>query len=137
MTTLDRLIGTWELTMQHVAMAEPVRGRETYRSILDGAFVEMARTYDHPDFPDALAIWSETRSYYFDVRGVVRVFEHRFSDSGWSAQRASDGEAFAQRQTATFTTPDVIDGVGEMSHDDGATWQHDYTIRLERAGSRE
>lgn len=137
MSALDRLVGTWDLTMHHTAMTEPVRGRETYRPILDGAFLEMQRTYDHPDFPDAIAIMSETRTHYFDVRGISRVFTHELSDRGWSSARSSDGEAFAQRQSITFTTPDTMNGIGELSPDDGATWQHDYTIHLERVTADE
>lgn len=132
MSALRRLVGTWDLTMRHVAVEEPIIGRETYRTILDGAFVELTRTYEHPDFPDAVAIMSETVAHHFDVRGVVRVFEQRFDATSWISQRSRGSEAFAQRQTAHFTTPDVIDGVGEMSHDDGMNWVRDYTINLIR-----
>ncbi|MEZ5320583.1 MAG: hypothetical protein R2698_00550 [Microthrixaceae bacterium] len=135
MNALDRLVGTWDLTMHHTSTAEPIRGRETYRPILDGAFVEMHRVYHHPDFPDAIAILSETRSHTFDVRGVVRTFDHRLTDTGWASERPSGDEAFAQRQTVTFTTPDTADGTGEISHDDGRTWKLDFTIHLERVST--
>jgi hypothetical protein len=39
MGALDRLIGTWEFTMHHAEMAEPIAGRQRYERVLDGAFV--------------------------------------------------------------------------------------------------
>lgn len=130
------LIGTWDLTMQHVAFDEPIRAREQYRPMLDGQFMEVQRTYERADFPDAVLIMSASRSFYFDVRGIVREFANVFSASGWVSERPAGDEAFAQRQTATFTSPDVVEAVGEMSHDDGLTWVHDYTLRMERVAGR-
>ncbi len=37
--SLDPLLGTWEIAMRHVAVPEPVAGRQQYERILDGAFV--------------------------------------------------------------------------------------------------
>ena len=75
MSALDRLLGTWEFTMHHSAMSEPVTGRQRYERALDGAFVLQHWTSYHPDFPDAMALLSDDRYHYFDVRGITRVFE--------------------------------------------------------------
>ncbi|RDB49101.1 hypothetical protein [Tsukamurella tyrosinosolvens] len=131
MSTLDRLVGTWSFTMQHVAMTVPVLGTQTYRWTLGGAFVEQDWTYEHPDFPDAIAMLDERHLHYFDVRGVVRVFDLTLDDSGWAMIRRDDD--FWQRSTGRFIGNDTIEGSGELSYDEGVNWQHDYSIECRRA----
>jgi hypothetical protein len=106
MSALDRLLGTWEFTMHHSAISEPVTGRQRYERVLDGAFVLQHWTYYHPDFPDAMALLSDDRYHYFDVRGITRVFELEVDDAGWSMIRLD--EDFSQRSTARFRGPDVM-----------------------------
>jgi hypothetical protein len=125
--SLDRFLGAWDFTMHHSAMAEPVTGRQRYERVLDGAYVLLTWTYDHPDFPDAMALLSPESMYYFDVRGVTRVFDLQIDEAGWSIIRL-DPE-FSQRNTARFDGPEAIDTDGEYSSDRGATWQHDFTMR--------
>lgn len=116
--------------MHHSAMTEPVTGRQRYERVLDGAFIRLDWTYDHADFPDAMAILSEDTMYYFDVRGIVRVFDLQVDQVGWSTVRL-DPE-FSQRYTARFRGPDTIDTDGEYSDDRGATWHHDFTMSSTR-----
>ena len=130
MSPLDRLLGTWEFTMRHSAMSEPVTGRQRYERVLDGAFVLQHWTYDHPDFPHAMALLSEGRYHYFDVRGVTRVFDLEIDDAGWSMIRL-DGD-FSQRFTARFRGADAMDSTGEVSDDSGVTWRPDFTMTYER-----
>ena len=130
--SLDRLLGTWQLTMRHVAMGEPVLGQHRYERVLAGAFVRLDVTYDHPDFPDALAVLDETALHYFDVRGVTRVFDLQIDGSGWTTIRRDPD--FWQRAATTFLGADAMEGTGENSHDGGATWQHDYSISYARVG---
>jgi hypothetical protein len=130
--SLDRLLGTWDFTMRNHAFPEPVSGRQHYERILDGAFVRMDWTYEHPDFPDALAVLSEENMWYFDVRGVHRLIELRFDDDGWSTLHLVP--EFAQRSTARFVDDDTIETVGEYSEDLGETWQQDYTLSSRRVG---
>lgn len=130
MSELDRLIGTWEFTMHHAAMSEPVTGRQRYESVLDGAFVLLHWTYDHPDFPDAMALLADDRCHYFDVRGIVRVFSVEVDHGGWSMIRLD--EDFSQRFAARFRGPDAMDCTGEVSHDTGVTWQPDFTMTFQR-----
>ena len=116
--------------MHHSDMSEPVTSRQRYERVLEGAFVLQQWTYDHPDFPDAMALLSEDRYHYFDVRGITRVFDFDIDDSGWSMSRLD--EDFSQRQTARFRGPDVIDSTGEKSYDTGVTWQPDFTMTYQR-----
>ena len=130
MSALDRLLGHWEFTMQHSARSEAVSGRQRYERVLDGAFVRLHWTYDHPDFPDALALLSEDQCHYFDVRGVIRVFELQINDDGWSMVRLDPD--FSQRTTARFRGPDAMESTGERSQDRGLTWQPDFTMTYRR-----
>jgi hypothetical protein len=127
---LDRLLGTWDITMRHSAMTDPVIGRQRYERVLDGAYVLLNWTYDHPEFPDAMALLSEAEMHYFDVRGVTRVFDLRIDQAGWSAVRV-DPE-FSQRYTARFDGTDAMVTNGEYSNDLGVTWQHDFTMSSTR-----
>jgi hypothetical protein len=128
--SLDRVLGTWATTMQHVAVDEPVVGHQRYERVLGGAFVMLRWTVEHADFPDALALLDETTFHHFDVRGVTRVFEQRFSGSGWTMIRR-DAD-FWQRSSTTFAGADRMEGTGENSHDGGVTWQHDYSLACDR-----
>jgi hypothetical protein len=130
--SLDRLLGTWDVSMQHVAMQEPVAIRQVYERVLDGAFVLLRSTCAHPDFPDALALLTADEYHYFDVRGITRLFDLDMRDEGWSMIRRDPD--FWQRSTVTFRGPGAMDGTGENSHDGGATWEHDYTITYTRVG---
>ncbi|MCU1590719.1 MAG: hypothetical protein JWP11_1975 [Frankiales bacterium] len=128
--SLDRLLGTWELTMRHVAMPAAVRGRQCYERVLDNAFLMLHATYDHPEFPDAVALLDGSSYHYFDVRGVTRVFDLEVGDTGWAMIRR-DAD-FWQRSAATFVGADAMDGTGENSYDGGATWQHDFSLSYAR-----
>jgi hypothetical protein len=128
--SLDRLLGTWQFTMQHVAVPEPVRGQQRYERVLGGAFVQLVWTYEHPQFPDALCLLEDSVVHYFDTRGVVRRFDLELSDAGWTMVRRDPD--FWQRSAGRFVGAEAIEGTGENSSDGGATWQHDYTIRYER-----
>jgi hypothetical protein len=131
--SLDRLLGTWSFTMRHSATTQPVSGQQRYERVLDGAFVILHWTYDHPDFPDAIALLDERTCHYFDVRGITRVFDVTVDDTRWALSRA--GEDFWQRSETRFVGTEAMAGVGENSYDGGATWQHDYSIQYVRVGA--
>jgi len=129
---LDRLLGTWTISMRHVAMPAPVSGQQGYRRVLGGAFVLLEWTYEHPEFPDALAMLDGTTCHYFDVRGITRTFDLNVSDAGWTMIRRDTD--FWQRSAARFVGPDTMEGSGENSHDGGLTWQHDFSMSYARVG---
>ena len=128
---LDRLLGSWRLTMHHSQMVEPVTGHLRYERVLGDAFVALDWVYEHPDFPDAIAMLDETHFHYFDVRGVIRVFDFELDESGWRMTWIAP--EFSQRSTARFLGDDVIEVEGERSSDEGVTWQHDFRMELHRA----
>jgi hypothetical protein len=129
--SLDALIGAWNITMRHVAMAQPVTGQQRYERVLDQAFVMLHWTFDHADFPDALALLDDRTFHYFDVRGVTRIFDFEIGSRGWAMTRR--GDDFWQRCAATFVDVNTMEGAGENSHDAGASWQHDFDITYSRA----
>jgi len=128
--TLDDLLGSWDISMHHVTMSGVVSGRQRYERVLDGAFVRLDWTYDSPDFPDALALLQDGALHYFDVRGVSRTYELTFTRSGWTVFRR--GSDFWQRCAVQGSGPDRMTGTGENSHDEGATWEHDFDITYTR-----
>ena len=131
MSPLDRLPGTWDLTMHHADIEEPVLGRHRYDWVLDGAFLQLRWTYERPDFPDAMAMFAPPRYHYFDVRGVVRVFDLTLAEDGWSMVNVT-GDGLSQRTTARFTGADTVEVTGQRSTDTGASWEPDFTMTLAR-----
>jgi hypothetical protein len=132
MSPLDRLPGTWNLTTHHADIEEPVFGRHRYEWVLDEAFLQLRWAYERPDFPDAMALFSRQRYHYFDVRGIVRVFDLTLEDDGWSMINVTD-DGLSQRVIARFSDDDTIDVTGQRSTDTGVTWEPDFTMTLTRA----
>jgi hypothetical protein len=130
--SLDGLLGSWDVTMQHVAVTEPVAIRHHFEWVLADAFVMFRSTCQHPDIPDAIALIEQTKYHYFDVRGFTRVFDFQIDDNGWSMIRRDPD--FWQRSAVSFVGADAMQGTGENSHDGGASWEHDYTISYARIG---
>jgi len=116
--------------MHHTSLAEPVSGQLRYERVLGGAFLMQHWSYDHPDFPDALSLLSETQSHYFDVRGIVRIFDLDIDDMAWTMVHLD--RAFSQRFETRFEGADAMQGTGEASPDGGATWRPDFTITYRR-----
>ena len=116
--------------MRHVQVDEAVLGRQRYERVLDGAYVLLEWTVDHPDFPDSLALLQDGALHSFDVRGVHRTFELTFTSSGW-AQVRKDPD-FWQRCAVRVVSQHEMTGTGENSHDEGLTWEHDFEITCTR-----
>jgi hypothetical protein len=68
--------------------------------------------------------------YYFDVRGLSRIFDLEVDDAGWSVVRLD--EDFSQRTTARFVGADRMESIGEVSRDGGVSWQPDFTMSFRR-----
>lgn len=127
---LDQLLGTWEFTMHHADVSKPIYGRHVYERVLDGAFVLHRCVYDRSDFPDAMALMTDTTYHYFDVRGITRIFKVEFKDHGWSTINVE--KEFSQRTVARFKSREQVEVNGKRSHDNGVTWQPDYTMTSRR-----
>ncbi|HEY3005853.1 MAG TPA: hypothetical protein VGJ44_26130 [Kribbellaceae bacterium] len=137
MNDLSALAGEWTIEIHRPeTSAEPVRGRMRGELVLGGVFLELRWTIDHPVFPDAVSLIggadpASYRWHYFDTRGVDRTLRISVSREAWTAVR--EDPDFWQRFTSRVDG-DVISGAWEMSHDEGATWQHDFDVTYARVG---
>lgn len=131
--SLDRILGTWTTSMKHVQLSDPITGRQVFERVLDGAFVMQRASADLPDVPHGIALFEDTAVHYFDSRGVTRLFDLELTEDSWSMIRRDPD--FWQRSTTRFVGSDVMEAVGENSHDGGVTWEHDFTMRYTRLES--
>lgn len=91
MSPLDRLPGTWDRTMHHADTEEPVIATPVRVGCWKTLLLQLRLAYERPDFPDALALFSPERYYYFDVRGIARVFDLTLGADGWSMTNVTGG----------------------------------------------
>ena len=133
-----RLLGEWSTEATHpVLPGTVVHGRATFEWLDDQRFLIQRSHHDHPDIPDAVAVIGildgAPALHYFDPRGVHRVFAVDITADSWRYWNATPG--FSQRFTGTFGPDgDSIVGRGELSRDDGATWDDDLAITYRRVG---
>jgi hypothetical protein len=143
---LDVLVGEWSLVATHpMVPGVVVHGRVTFEWIDGEKFLLMRSENDHPDFPNATSVIGNTsidrvgepverdeslRMFYFDSRGVHRVYELSVTSTTWNWWRDSDG--FSQRFTGTIDEGgDRISGQGELCRD-GLTWEEDIAMTYRR-----
>jgi hypothetical protein len=134
---LQQLVGTWATEATHPGLPGTiVIGKATFEWLEDQRFLIQRSHYDHPEIPDAIAVTGildgKPSMHYFDPRGVHRVFSVDISADAWRFW--NDAPGFAQRMTHTFSDDDAINGQGELSTDDRATWQLDLAITYRRIG---
>jgi hypothetical protein len=114
-----------------------VSGQATFEWLEDQQFLMQRSHYDHPEIPDAIAVIGiidgKPSMHYFDPRGVHRVFAVDITADTWRFW--NDAPGFSQRFTGTLSDDDnAINGEGELSRDDGATWERDLAITYRRIG---
>ena len=132
------LVGTWAIEATHPQLpGTVVTGQATFQWLEDQRFLIQRSHYDHPEFPDAVAVTGivdgKPSMHYFDPRGVHRVFAVEITPNAWRFW--NDDPEFAQRYTHTLNADDnSIHGHGELSQDDGETWEPDLTITYRRIG---
>jgi hypothetical protein len=131
----DAMVGEWTTEATHPAFPSTVvRGHTTFEWLEGEQFlIQRART-EHPDFPDSIAVIGAVTEglsmYYFDSRGVHRVYEISLSDGVLRIWR--DAPGFSQRLAAEFTDDgNTLSGTWELSEDD-ATWNDDLAITFRR-----
>lgn len=128
---VDVLIGDWDVVIDHRMLDGTVTGRQTFTPILGGKFLQLDWEVDHPDFPTHRNILNDEQLFSFDDRGVVRVYANSLADNIWTWWR--DDADFYQRFTGTLSEHGTrINAVGEMSHDQGATWEFDLEFTYTR-----
>jgi hypothetical protein len=130
------LIGSWTVEATHPAFPSVVVGGSSSFEWLEGEqfLIQRSRT-DHPDFPDSISVIGPVEErlamYYFDSRGVHRVYEVSFEEGVLRIWR--DAPGFSQRLEARFADGgDTFGGVWELSRDD-KTWDDDLEITYRRA----
>jgi hypothetical protein len=133
---LEPLLGAWEVQGAHPAdPSVPIRGRTTFEWLVGEQFVVERWTFDHPDFPDGVAILGEGEAgfaqHYFDSRGVARVYALTVTDEVWELAREHPG--FSQRFVGAFADGGRrIDGRWEKRLDD-VDWELDFHLTYTRA----
>ena len=143
---LDVLVGEWDVEATHpLAPGVVVTGKAVFEWMDGARFLLMRSWNDHPDFPNATSVIGNTsvdrvhagvepddalRMFYFDSRGVHRVYDVRVTPTTWEWWRDSPG--FSQRFTGTFREDgNEIVGRGEMCRDD-RTWEDDIAMTYRR-----
>lgn len=130
---LTFLIGTWAVEMKHSALPEPLSWEDTF-SWLDNGFI-VWHWEGKKEVPQATLIIARNEQstknkfhiLYYDARGISRFHNMRFENKTWTFWR--EGADFFQR-TSYQVNEDGTEmiGSGEMSHDSGKTWVHDFSI---------
>jgi hypothetical protein len=130
------LIGDWTVEATHPAYPSVVvGGRSTFEWLEGEQFLIQRSRAEHPDFPDSISLIGPVEErlamYYFDSRGVHRVYELSFADGVLRIWR--DAPGFSQRFEGRFSDDgDTLSGLWKLSRDD-VTWDDDLEITYRRA----
>jgi hypothetical protein len=137
---LDALVGEW--TMEAGPPGGPPwpgEARVSFEWLKGKQFLIERWTIDVPEFPDGIAIIGagdepETfRQYYFDSRGVQRIYEMTLGDGVWRLWRTAP-DPFPQRYTGAFDADGkTISGRWEKQ-EDGSTWETDFELTYRKVG---
>ena len=135
---LESLIGTWRL--EAGAPGGPLwpgEGRVTFEWLEGRTFLIERWRIELPEAPDGIAIIGAGdepgtfRQYYFDSRGVQRIYEMTLDDGTWKLWRDAT-DPFPQRFSGTFSDDgDAITGRWEKA-EDGSTWTIDFDLTYRR-----
>ncbi len=131
-----QLVGEWTTEATYPGLGDTLVTGRTSFEWLDDQQVLLQRSHsDHPRIPDAITVTAVIDGipsmHYFDVRGVHRVFAAEIAAGTWRFHNDTPG--FAQRFTGTINADGSrIDGLGELSRDDGATWERDLAVAYRR-----
>ena len=135
MDQFDVFVGEWTTEATHPAFPDTVvRGQVAFEWLEGEKFLIQRAGNDHPDFPDSVSVIGEVDGriamYYFDSRGVHRVYEMAVADAVWKIWR--DAPGFSQRCTGTFEEDGgAIIWRWQLSQDD-STWNDDLAISYRR-----
>ena len=133
----QRFIGSWETEGAHPMLpGEAIRGTSTFEWLHGRRFVIWRSHYEHPKIPDAITLIGVTDGqlsmYYFDERGVYRVYAASLDQGTWWYWRDAPAPDLSQRFSGTFSDDgNTITGRGELSKD-GSTWEDDLALDYRR-----
>jgi len=129
---LQPLIGEWDYTIYNAWFLESMDTKlvgKTFFERLHDSFLVMRGAFD--GLPDDVCVigYSDAKEkyelFYYDQRGVSRIFDMEFDGKHWSYSR--EDKDFYQRFTAEVSE-DKITAITEASEDQGKTWRKDFNI---------
>jgi hypothetical protein len=136
MRRLEGLVGEWDVTMTHAWFSDSldteIRGSATFEWLADAFLVMTSRLEDGSMWASVFGRNDARDAYvafYYDDRGVYRVFDMAFADGEWTLLR--EDPDFHQRLVMRVQ-PDRIDMRADASDDAGATWRKDLDYIFER-----
>jgi hypothetical protein len=141
LSDLSVLVGSWDVELTNAEWLDPgasLRGRLEV-SWLDESFLVLRSAMDGEEVPVPVSVSVVGRSedrddytvLYADDRGVSRVYAMTFRDGSWTQTREDPG--FHQRFEGRVDGEQrVIEASWSRSHDDGATWLHDFDLVYRR-----
>jgi hypothetical protein len=131
---LEVLIGNWDWTLSNAwfldSLETTVEGTASFDWI-DNAFVRWRFKQGASGVPDSVYVLGYSSStgrfgaFYYDTRGVSRIFDMEFDGAHWSLLRQDPD--FYQRFTAQVNG-DTIAATAEASEDQGKTWRKDFDL---------
>ena len=136
---LEALVGKWSVeAVPSGGPAWPGEAWTTFEWLKGRNFLVERSTVEMPEAPDGVMIIGPGdepdtfRQYYFDSRGVHRIYEMTLSDRVWKLWRdASD--PFPQRFTGTFSDDGMtIAGRWEKA-EDGTNWETDFDLTFRQS----
>jgi len=131
---LDALVGEWTLEAGPPGGPPwPGEGRATFEWLKGRNFLVGRSWVELPEAPDGVTIIGAGdepeafRQYYFDSRGVRRIYEMTLDDGVWKLWRDSR-DPFPQRFSGTFSNDGTtIDGRWEKGGG-GSNWEIDFDL---------
>ena len=129
------LVGDWRVELTNAEFLQPGASMFGTSSVswLDDAFLVLRTATDADGTPTSVSVIGRNESrddyevLYADDRGVSRIYRMTFADGVWIQHREDPG--FHQRfEGIVDTSGDRISASWTKSHDDGATWQHDFDL---------
>lgn len=138
LAALEPLIGEWEYTIYNAwfleSMDTKIVGKAVIERLHDSFVVIRSEADGETESERPMAdIWvigysdpqEKYQLFYYDQRGVARIFDMHFDGNTWSFFR--EDEDFYQRFTAQIA-PNKIQAFTEASEDKGTTWRKDFDM---------
>lgn len=128
---LNALVGEWTFEATHPLLDGVAHGEATFEWL--GKYLVHRSRNDMPETPDSISIIGESDDgelsmYYFDSRGVHRIYRMEITEDQWTLSR--DHPGFSQHFIGRMSG-DMIAGLWELSRD-GQTWDEDLAITFTR-----
>jgi hypothetical protein len=144
LAALKPFIGTWDMEARWPPEAgvPEIEGEvtTTFEWVLSEAFL-LQRSDAPAPIPQGLCVIGEDQAtgaytqYYFDSRGVARVYAMTFDGTTWTLERVRADFTpleFSQRYIGVFDDDgSAIRGTWEIRHD-GSDWQTDFELTYHR-----